>query len=154
MINLIEEADVTLATLSVELERAVIQYETRDDSLYVNEDGYFPFWLYVKKSAGLVGFGTYIAFRDSTTELQRLNLANEFNKYAFGITAYVSGDRLKIDHIVNFRAGLLRETFVRVSRNFAATITNSIRDHDPNYEILLPLSETPAESSRLHQLRG
>ena len=45
MINLIEENDVTYVTLSLELERASIMYETREEgqSLYVTEDFFFRF---------------------------------------------------------------------------------------------------------------
>ena len=148
MINLIEENDVTYVTLSLELERASIMYETREEgqSLYVTEDNFFPFWIRIRRNSGLIGLGTYIKFRSSTTELQKLTLANEFNRCAFGITAYKDGDELKIDHILNYRNGLLRENFIRVSRNFSAVITKSIRDHDPNFELLMPLSEISSQS--------
>ena len=148
MINLIEENDVTYVTLSLELERASIMYETREEgqSLYVTEDNFFPFWIRIRKNSGLIGLGTYIKFRSSTTELQKLTLANQFNRCAFGITAYRDGDELKIDHILNYRNGILRETFIRVSRNFSSVITKSIRDHDPNYELLMPLSEMSSEN--------
>ena len=147
MINLIEENDVTYVTLSLELERAPIMYETRDEgqSLYVTEDN-FPFWIRIRKNSGLIGLGTYIKFRSSTTELQKLTLANMFNRFAFGITAYKDGDELKIDHILNYRCGVLRENFIRVSRNFSAVVTKSIRDHDPNFELLMPLSEMSSQS--------
>ena len=145
--NFIEENDVTLATLSCELERAVMQYETREKSLYVNESGMFPFWIHVNDNGDLVGLETYLGFRDTASELDQLKLSNEFNRYAFGITAYAAENKLKIDHIINFRGGLLRETFVRVCRNFALTVHNSIRDHDPNYEILLRLSEIPTNTT-------
>ena len=77
MINLIEENDVTYVTLSLELERASIMYETHEEgqSLYVTEDN-FPFWIRIRKNSGLIGLGTYIKFRSSTTELQKLTLAN------------------------------------------------------------------------------
>lgn len=148
MINLIDEKDVTYVTLSLELERASIDYETREEgkSLYVTEPEWFPFWCRINSNSSLIALGTYIPFRDSPTELQRLTLSNDFNRYAFGIAAYVEGAQLKIDTILNFRGGLLRENFIRVSRNFSAVITKSIRDHDPNYEILMPLSEMTSES--------
>ena len=147
MINLIEENDVTYVTLSLELERASIMYETHEEgqSLYVTEDN-FPFWIRIRRNSGLIGLGTYIKFRSSATELQKLTLANQFNRCAFGITAYKDGDELKIDHIINFRNGVLRENFIRVSRNFSAVITKSIRDHDPNFELLMPLSEMSSQS--------
>ena len=147
MINLIEENDVTYVTLSLELERAPIMYETRDEgqSLYVTEDN-FPFWIRIRKNSGLIGLGTYLKFRSSATELQKLTLANEFNRCAFGITAYKDGDQLKIDHVLNYRSGILRESFIKVSRNFSSVITKSICDHDPSYDLLMPLSEMSSQS--------
>ena len=148
MINLIEEKDVTYVTLSLEFERASIDYETRDEgnSLYIIEPGWFPFWCRINRNSSLIALGTYIQYRDSPTELQRLTLANDFNRYAFGISAYVEDNKLKIEHILNYRNGLLRENFIRISRNFPAVITKSIRDHDPNYEFLMPLSEMSSEN--------
>ena len=148
LINLIDEKDVTYVTLSLEFERASIDYETREEgkSLYIIEPGWFPFWCRINKNSSLIALATYIPYRDSSTELQRLTLANDFNRYAFGVTAYVEGDKLKIDHILNYKNGLLRENFIRVSRNFSAVITKAIRDHDPNYELLMPLSEMSSES--------
>lgn len=145
MINLIAEADVSAATLAIELERATIGYESRDDgSLYVREGGWFPFWIQVYDASALIALGTYIEFRDSATELDRLKLSNMFNRYAFGICAYALNDRLKIDHILNYRDGLLRENFIRVSRNFSAIISKSIREHDPEQLLLVPLSDGPS----------
>ena len=148
MINLIEENDVTYVTLSLELERASIMYETREEgqSLYVTEDNFFPFWIRIRKNSGLIGLGTYLKFRSSATELQKLTLANEFNRCAFGITAYKDGDQLKIDHVLNYRSGILRESFIKVSRNFSSVITKSICDHDPSYDLLMPLSEMSSQS--------
>ena len=48
MSDLIEDKDVTNVTLAVELERAVIEYTLdEDNSIYVTEDGWFPFWVSV-----------------------------------------------------------------------------------------------------------
>ena len=51
MSNLIEEKDVTAVHLAVELEQAVVQHVLQDDeSIYVTEDGWFPFWIRVQKN--------------------------------------------------------------------------------------------------------
>ena len=146
MINLIEEENINPVTLSIELERAVLQHEAREDgSLYLTENGFFPIFIRVRKHSGLVSLDTYLYFRESATELERLKLANTMNQCAFGITCYVNDAQLKFDHILNYRNGLLRETFVRVVRNFSRVVGKSISEHDPGYQLLMPLLEMSAE---------
>ena len=148
MINLIDEKDVSAATLSLELEKATIQYNThQDNSLYVVEDGWFPFWISVLPKSGLVVLSTHVELRESASELERLLLANAMNRSAYGITAYVSGDQLMIEHILNFRDGLLRETFIRVSRNFSKVIEKVMKEHDADFQILIPLYEKPVRNT-------
>ena len=55
MRTLIEEKDVTAVNLAVELEQAVIQHVLQEDeSIYVTEDGWFPFWVRVQGNNGYV----------------------------------------------------------------------------------------------------
>lgn len=146
MINFIEAVDVTAVTLSIELEKAVLAHELKPDgSLYVNEDG-FPFWLRILQKYSYLGFCTYIRFRESSTLLEKLTLANKFNKSLFMVTAYISDDELRIEHTLNFRDGLLKETFIRCSRNFAQVIERGILDFDPDYKLLMRLSEMSSEN--------
>ena len=145
MINLIEETDISSATLSIELERAVIQHESKPDgSLYVFEDG-FPFWVRVLKKSGFVAFATYIGFRESSTQLEKLTLANSFNKTSFMISAYVVKEELRIDHAISYRDGMLKETFIRGCRNFSSVVEKAINDLDPEYKVIMRLSELSSE---------
>ena len=147
MINLIEECNVTSVNLAIELERATITYQPLDSgSLYVHEDGWFPFWVVLRESAGLINLTTYIGFRDTSTTLERLNLANTINRYAYGLTSWVEDDLLKMEHTINYRNGVLRETFIRVTRNFAAVVTKSLKQYDPDHKLLVPLGEVSAEN--------
>lgn len=151
MINLIEEADVSAVNLSMELEKAVIQHELREDgSLYVFESG-FPFWTRVLKKSGFVGLFTFIRFRDTSTQLERLQLANSFNKNSFMLTAYLSGEEMRIDHVLSYRDGMLKETFIRGCHNFPQIVERAILDFDPDYKLLMRLSEMSSEDQDQHR---
>ena len=64
MSHLIEENDVSAVNLSLELERAVIAHTLDEDkSIYVTEDDFFPFWIKLNSSAGLVIFSSYTFLR-------------------------------------------------------------------------------------------
>lgn len=139
MSNLIEEECINIVNLSVELERAVIQHELRDDeSIYITEDCFYPFWINVLKNRGLVGLSTHTFFRKSATRLQRLEFLNRINYQYFMITAYMTDDdKLKLDHALSYRDGMLNETFIRGCREFSRTIEIALRELDPENETVL-----------------
>ena len=140
---LIEEDEVTAVNLSVELERAVIQHVLdSDESIYITEDGFFPFWIRIHKNAGFVSFKTHTNFRRTAAHLQRLEICNELNMKNFMITAYAQDDRLFLDYVLNYRDGLLRETFVRSCRQFAKNIQNGLEQTDPENNFVLPPGKT------------
>lgn len=146
MTNLIEETDVTAVNLAIELERAVIEHTLDDDkSIYVTEDGWFPFWVRVVQGAGFVSFRTHTSFKKSTRKLQRLELCNELNIQNYLITACLQNDRLVMDYVVNFRDGLLRETFIRTCRQFANNIERGLSKVDPDNDFVLPPGKTEPE---------
>lgn len=149
MSNLIEEKDVTGVNLAVELERAVIEHVLEEDKgIYVNEDGWFPFWIRVLDGSGFVSFKTHTNFKKATSPLQRLELCNELNMQNFLITAYIQDDRLMMDYVFNFRDGLLRETFIRTCRQFASNIERGLNKVDPtNNFVLLPGKTEPEDES-------
>ena len=143
MSMLIEEKEVTAVNLAVELERAVIQHVLDDDeSIYVKEDGLFPFWVRIHKGSGFVSFKTHTNFKKSATHGQRLELCNELNMKNFMITAYAQDDRLYLDYVLNYRDGLLRETFVRSCRLFARNVENGLEQVDPENIFVLPPGKT------------
>ena len=147
MSNLIEESNVTPVTLSLELESAVIEHKLEDDEgIYVTEDGFFPFWIRVLNSSGFVGFTTYIVFRKSSTRHERLELANSFNKRNYMTSSFVNDDKLTIDHVLNFRSGLLKESFIRGCRQYSSTVESSIKQLDPHYNLLMPLGEVELDT--------
>ena len=141
MNRLIEELNVNPVTLSLELEAAVIEHKFDDDGeIYVTEG--FPFWIKILKSSGYVGFTTYIMFRQSSTLLERLELSNRFNKRNYFTTSFVDGEKLIIDHVLCFKSGLLSETFIRGSRQYANAISTSLSEIDSDNKVLLPLGAT------------
>lgn len=147
MSMLIEENDVSVINLSVELERAVIQHEMRDnESLYVTEDGMFPFWISVNSATGLVLFRTHTNFKNASSQMQRLELCNELNMKQYLVTAYVMDDRLYVDYVLNFRDGLLRETFIRTCRQFSSNVKSGLSQIDSEHEIALAPGDSEAEA--------
>lgn len=146
MSMLIEEKDVTAVNLAVELERAVVQHVLGEDgSIYVTEDGWFPFWIRIQESAGYVTFKTHTNFKRSTPHLQRLELCNALNARNYLVTAYVQEDQLLLDYVLNYRDGLLRETFVRTCRQFARNLGKGLEGVDPENEFILPPGKTEPE---------
>lgn len=145
--NFIEEADITSVSLSIELERAVVNHTMNPDgSLYVIDDSNLGFWCVIREPSSLINLTTYVNFRSSTTVLQRLTLANDINRTAYGVTSWNAEGQLRLEHVLSYRGGLLRETFVRGVRSFGAVITKALRQFDPDYEILVPVSETESIS--------
>ena len=146
MSMLIEEKDVTAVNLAVELERAVVQHVLSEDgSIYVTEDGWFPFWIRIQESAGYVTFKTHTYFKRSTSLLQRLELCNELNARNYLVTACVHEDQLRLDYVLNYRDGLLRETFVRTCRQFAGNLGKGLEVVDPENDFILPPGKTESE---------
>ena len=149
MCMLIEEKDVTPVNLAVELERAVIGHVLDEDgSLYVTEDGMFPFWIRLHKGSGLVSLKTHTYFKKAASAVQRLEICNELNAQNFLLTAYVMDDMLCLDHALMYRNGLLRETFVRGCRQFARTVEKGIDQVDPEYSFILPPGKTEAHDEQ------
>ena len=146
MSMLIEEKDVTPVNLAVELERAVIGHVLDEDgSLYVTEDGMFPFWIRLHKGSSLVGLKTHTYFRKATSAVQRLEICNELNARNFLVTAYVRDDMLCLDHALMYRDGLLRETFVRGCRQFAKAVEKGLDQVDPEGSFILPPGKSQAQ---------
>ncbi len=138
MSTLIEEADVTAVNLAVELERAVIQHVLQEDqAIYITEDGFFPFWINLHQESGLICFRTHTLFRSSVSQSQRLDICNELNMNNYMITAYIRNDRLCIDYVLNFRDGLLKETFVRCCRQFAKNVERGLAQVDSEKDFVL-----------------
>ena len=146
MSTLIEDKDVTAVNLAIELERAVIGHvQNEDSSIYIREDGWFPFWIRVNNDIGFVNFRTHTNFKKATTLLQRLEICNEINKTKYMVTAYYKDDRLCFDHTLNCRDGLLRENFIRACRQFSTNIEMGLRATDSDRQFVLQPGQTEAE---------
>ncbi len=149
MANLIEEVNVTAVNLSLELERAVISHVLQDDqAIYVNEDGFFNFWIRILEKRVLIGLTTHTLFRKSTSTLKRLEFCNEINGKFFSLTAYSTFDgKLKLDYSLSYREGILQETFIRSCRQFSRTIETAMRNLDPDNEIVLLPGQEESEDA-------
>ena len=146
MSSLIEEKDVSAVNLAVELEHAVIQHELQDDgTIYVTEDGWFPFWIRVQKNNGYLTFKTHTRFKRAASHVHRLELCNELNATNYVVTSYVKEDTLCFDCIVNYRDGLLRETFIRTCRQFTRSIEKGLAQVDADDIFILPPGRTEPE---------
>ena len=143
MRDLIEENDVNLVTLSLHLENAGVLHRLQDDGyIYVAEDGWFPFWIQVKKKPDFIRLATFINFRNSSTHLQRLEIANNFNSETYMGTSFIDNDNvLKISHMVSYQNGIFAETLVSILRQYSGGILIAINEFDPQHEILTQLSE-------------
>ena len=149
MSMLIEEKEVTAVNLAIELERAVIQHVLDEDgSIYVTEDGLFPFWVRIHKGSGFVSLKTHTTFKRSTSHVQKLELCNEINTKNFMVTAYAQDDLLCLDYVLIYRDGLLRETFVRGCRQFARNVEKGLEQVDPENNFVLPPGKTEIEDEK------
>ena len=139
MSTLIEEKDVTAVNLSVELERAVIAHRLDDEkSIYVTEDDLFPFWIEIKSSAKLIIFRSYTFCKKASSHLDRLELSNKMNYSQYMLTVSVNENKLIFDHALNYRDGVLRENFIRASRQFSTSIKTGLHSYDNDNVIALP----------------
>lgn len=155
MCILIEESDVKPVNLAVELERAVIEHRLDDDeSIYVTEDGWFPFWIRVLPGVGYVCFKTHTEFKKNSTQLQRLKICNQLNQTKYMLTCYVVEDRLYFDHVLNFRDGLLRENFIRTCRQFAKAAEAGLNEADPKNDIVMMPGDSEPEDETGDEKQG
>jgi len=138
MCTVIEENDVTAVNLSLELERAVIQHWLdKEGEIYVFEGAWFPFWIRIRKSTGILIFSTHTEFCRSTTVTQRLEFCNEINRKFILLTASADEKKLRLDYTLLFCDGMTRETFIRSCRIFSDNINRAMAELDPNNEIAL-----------------
>ena len=149
MCNLIEENDLTLVNLSVELERAVIGHDLKDNkSIYVTEGDWFPFWLRVLKKPHFITLHTFTYFRKNTTLLERLELCNSFNLSYYMVAAHVKDDRIYFDHALTYKDGILRENLIRICRLFSEQIASGINEFDPEFAIMLRPGQSEEEDAQ------
>ena len=143
MSNLIKKNDINIVRLSLELEQAVIQHQLKDDDgIYVNENGFFPFWINILEQRSFVCLSTYTFFTSTSTLEQRLEFCNRLNYEYFMVTAYLKDEKLRIDHTLNFYDGMIQETFIRACRQFSRTVEIALLELDANNEFVLSPGQT------------
>jgi hypothetical protein len=124
--------------LSLELERAVISHLLEDDGvIYVNEPGWFPFWIRVRTDHCHVVLNTHTLFKRAVGKVQRLELCNEINTRYFLLTASMDAQRLRVDHTLLYRDGMTRETFIRACRTFNHNMCRAMSELDPDDSVVL-----------------
>lgn len=144
----IEEADVSLAGLTIELERACIASTPYNDtSIYIDEPGLFPMWISLKKRERFIYIWTYLEFSPQTESHQRLEFCNELNARILMPAFYIqegepndnetpASCRLIANHVIYYRDGIFASHFIRLCRQFSSTLFSVQRDFDPKNEIL------------------
>ncbi len=144
MCTVIEEKDVSLVTLSLALEQAVIRHDLDEEEqkIYITETAWFPFWIHVRRGPGLVVLNTNTKFRSHVNTVQRLELANEFNGTYSLISACVDDAHLLVDYALLYRDGLTRESFIRACRIFSDNVSRAISELDPDDTLLLEPGES------------
>lgn len=140
MRNLIEERDVTGANLSVELERSVIQHNMEDDGdLYVTEDDFYPLWVKIIPNRGYIAISTNTRFSVNVNYSDRLKICNEINSKSYFLSAYTLLDdrKLRVDHFISYRDGLMVDMFIRVLRKFSSSFQFYLNEIDKDNKIIL-----------------
>lgn len=142
--TLIEEEDVTLATLSVQLERATIAHQARNEhSLYVSEPGMFPFWVELREGVRFILLHSYLEFLPELEEADRLEFCDRINQQlylpAFHVRRIESeGEddsfRLVGNYPIYYRDGVLSSHFIRLCRQFSEGMKRVEAEFDPEHE--------------------
>lgn len=146
--TLLEEKDVTLVTLSLELEKATIDCDLRDEhSLYVHEEGMFPFWINRHEQPRFLLLNTYLEWVPDVPDEQRLAFCNRINDRLFMPSVYLRtierdgerSTRFTASYPIYYRDGLLVSQFIRLCRKFAQAIAQIQAEFDPEHTMLQPL---------------
>jgi len=146
--TLLEEKDVNIVTLSLELEKATMEYEQRSDlTLYVHEEGMFPFWINLHKTPPFLLLTTYLNWTPDVPDEKRLALCNRINERLFLPSVYLHTlqredgtiTRFTASYPIYYRDGLLVSQFIRLCRQFSAAMMQIRTEFDPEHEILQPL---------------
>lgn len=144
--TIIEEENVTLATLAVELERATIINEAcGDQSLYVNEPGMFPFWVEIRAGIRCILLHSYLEFVPDSEHTDRLELCDRINQELYLPAFHVrcverEGEpdsfRLVGNYPIYYRDGLFSSHFIRLCRLFSDGMKRVDTEFDPEHQLL------------------
>ena len=147
--TLIEEKDLNLVALSLELEKATIECDLRDEhTLYVHEEGMFPFWIHLHESPRFLLLNTYLNWVPDVPDEERLAFCNRINEQMFMPSVYLrtierdDGEtiqRFTAAYPISYRDGLLVSQFIRLCRKFSAAMGQIQREFDPEHTMLQAL---------------
>ena len=141
---LIDETNVTLATLSVELERATISHDvSNESSLYVTESGMFRFWVSLRAGSHFILLQSYVRFVEGLRYTECLDFCNRINERllipSFHVYRVESDDdgpeqfRLVGTYPILFRDGLMPSQFIRLCRQFLMGMERIETEFDPEH---------------------
>ena len=117
--ELIPEKEVTLVNLSLILEQACLAHILeKEDRIYLNEDGIFPFWIRIFESAHILAFSTYIKAPEGKTEEELLKFCNKVNQDFLVPSAYVRDDRIWCFFPLYIKDHLQKSHLLRLIRYF------------------------------------
>ncbi len=149
MNDVINESDITIEGLSIELSRAAISNDIRsEDTLYVNEQGMFPFWLRLMQGQRLAQLHTYLMFKQRTDdELYAFcNIVNDRLIMPSVSLHKVERDqgtenRMVATYPMLYRDGLVRSHLIRNCRMFSDGMQQIQNEIDSRHRYLLSLGE-------------
>ena len=85
------DSNVTIATLSVEFERGTISHDVpNDSSLYVTEQGIYPFWVSLSASSRFLLLQSYVNFVSGLSQADWLEFCNRINERQYMPPFHVS----------------------------------------------------------------
>lgn len=143
----IEEKEVTLARLSVELERATMDHKAeKDASLYITEDEMFPIWISLRERPKFILLNTYQDMVTGTSQEKLHDICTQINDTYFMPTVCLrqvqrdGGEitRMMAAHSVYYKDGLILSQFIRICRFFSHSMHRIQTEMDPCHEVLLP----------------
>lgn len=147
--TIIEEKDVTLASLAVELERATIANQPRgEESLYVNEPGMFPFWVEIREGVSFIMLHSYLEFVPELDAAERLAFCDRINQKLYLPSFHVrhieregkpDTFRLVGNYPVYYRDGLFSSHFIRLCRLFSDGMKRVETEFDPEHQLVQDL---------------
>lgn len=136
--ELLEESQVSIISLSMELEKASIAYkEAGKDAVYVQEAGLFPTWVRIRQESKFIMFTTYLDFKPNNDEsmLHFCNTIND-NLYLPTVSQHPvehegkSINRMYASHVLLYRDGILVSHFIRMLRQFSQNMYRIQEEYD------------------------
>jgi Putative bacterial sensory transduction regulator len=149
MNDVINESDISIDGLSIELSRAAISNDIRsEDTLYVHEQGMFPFWVRLMQGQRMVQLHTYLPFKQRTDD-ELYAFCNKVNDRLIMPSVSLHKferdqgieNRMVATYPILYRDGLIRSHLIRACRIFSDAIRQIENEIDSRHRYLLGLGE-------------